>query len=117
MTAHRAGRGRRAGQIGLRALAVAVVHLVVDAAFAVGSGHRRSLAAIAKGTPEEEVTRLEAACLAAASQLERLIGLAEEEAAAILEFQSALLADSVAGVTRTTLCFFADCHLIQGALP
>jgi phosphotransferase system enzyme I (PtsI) len=53
----------------------------------------RSLAAIAKGTPEEEVTRLEAACLAAASQLERLIGLAEEEAAAILEFQSALLAD------------------------
>ncbi|MGH6939825.1 phosphoenolpyruvate--protein phosphotransferase [Hypericibacter sp.] len=53
----------------------------------------RTLTAIAKGTPEQESARLDAACLAAASQLERLIGRAEEEAAAILEFQAALLAD------------------------
>jgi phosphotransferase system enzyme I (PtsI) len=53
----------------------------------------RSLAAIAQGTPEEEATRLDAARLAAAAQLERLIDRAEEEAAAILEFQSALLGD------------------------
>jgi len=53
----------------------------------------RSLAAIAKGTAEEEGARLEAARLAAAAQLERLIDRAEEEAAAILEFQSALLGD------------------------
>ncbi|HWA44213.1 MAG TPA: phosphoenolpyruvate--protein phosphotransferase [Hypericibacter adhaerens] len=46
-----------------------------------------------KGTPEEEIVRLEAAGAAASAQLERLIGRAEAEAAAILEFQAALLAD------------------------
>jgi phosphotransferase system enzyme I (PtsI) len=53
----------------------------------------RRLTAVAKGTPDEENARLEAACHAAIAQLEQLIGRAGDEAAAILEFQAVLLAD------------------------